>query len=399
MANKVPSKPFFHPILLTVVEEKIAVVFLLVVIIASAFTARAFFNFKQQTESTKRQLEQQLAASQKQVQDLQSVDQTKRNNDLESQIKNLQDANTKLSLVYSSLADLRDGKGNLSPLDSLFAQALSLIGKRDYDQAIAQTASLQTKITAEAAKLAAASATSTANVPVVNSAPSSGYKRQQVQTSAGTFLVDIIAADLGSTRVIIDTASDSTCANNCPALPLATYAARSGAFAGINGTYFCPETYPECADKKNAFDQLVMNKNKVYFNSDNNVYSQVPIAIFSGESATYKAHAQDWGRDTGVDGVISNHPPLLLGGQILASTSDPKLTGKGYRGFLGHKGSQVFIGFVRNASFGEAATVLKTLGMDDALNLDAGGSTALWSGGYKLGPGRNIPNVVLFVRK
>ena len=42
---------------------------------------------------------------------------------------------------------------------------------------------------------------------------------------------------------------------------------------------------------------------------------------------------------------------------------------------------------------------MKALGMDNALNLDSGGSTALWSGGYKAGPGRNIPNAVLFVRK
>ena len=27
------------------------------------------------------------------------------------------------------------------------------------------------------------------------------------------------------------------------------------------------------------------------------------------------------------------------------------------------------------------------------------GSTALWSGGYKVGPGRNIPNAILFVNK
>lgn len=31
--------------------------------------------------------------------------------------------------------------------------------------------------------------------------------------------------------------------------------------------------------------------------------------------------------------------------------------------------------------------------------LDNGGSTALWSGGYKVGPGRNLPNVILFVSK
>ena len=48
---------------------------------------------------------------------------------------------------------------------------------------------------------------------------------------------------------------------------------------------------------------------------------------------------------------------------------------------------------------GESAKVLKALSIDQALNLDEGGSTALWSGGYKADPGRNIPNAVLFVKR
>ncbi|HSX40150.1 MAG TPA: phosphodiester glycosidase family protein [Candidatus Saccharimonadales bacterium] len=47
----------------------------------------------------------------------------------------------------------------------------------------------------------------------------------------------------------------------------------------------------------------------------------------------------------------------------------------------------------------DAAHVLKTLGLENALNLDEGGSSALWFGGYKVGPGRNIPNAVLFLKK
>ena len=39
------------------------------------------------------------------------------------------------------------------------------------------------------------------------------------------------------------------------------------------------------------------------------------------------------------------------------------------------------------------------MGVQNALNLDSGGSTALWSGGYKVGPGRNIANAVLLVGK
>ena len=92
--------------------------------------------------------------------------------------------------------------------------------------------------------------------------------------------MEIIAADLHATRVIVDTASDGDCSNNCPVLPLVDYVSRSSAYAGINGTFFCPTEYPSCAGKTNSFDTLLMNKNKVYFNSANNVYSTVPAAIF-----------------------------------------------------------------------------------------------------------------------
>ena len=59
----------------------------------------------------------------------------------------------------------------------------------------------------------------------------------------------------------------------------------------------------------------------------------------------------------------------------------------------------VYIGIVRGASVGEAALVLKEMGIKNAINLDSGGSSALWFGGYKAGPGRNIPNAILFVKK
>jgi hypothetical protein len=143
-----------------------------------------------------------------------------------------------------------------------------------------------------------------------------------------------------------------------------------------------------------------MNKNKVYFNSDNNVYSNVPAVIFLGGSIRFVGRSLEWGRDTGVDGVIANQPLLLSGGNIaFGGDGDPKKGSKGSRSFVGNKGNTVYIGVVHNATVAEVAHVLKTLGLENALNLDSGGSTALWSGGYKVGPGRNIPNAIVFIKK
>lgn len=352
-----------------------------------------------QTVSTLTDVQAQLASTSSTLAQVQSEDQRTRNNELEKNLKNTTETFQSVLKLYESMIDFREGKGKGLPMDKTFSAILADLSKTSYSSASSKIAQLNKDIAAEVAKAAAANVP--ANVPVSNSAPGSGYSRQSVQTSIGTFVVDIVAADLTSTKVVIDTASESTCTNNCPVLPLATYVARSGAYAGVNGSYFCPESYPSCAGKTNSFDLLVMNKNKAYFNSDNNVYSQNPVAIFSNGSARFLSHAQDWGRDTGVDAVISNFPLLLINGQNqFGGNDDPKMGSKGSRAFVGAKGNKAYIGVVRNVTVAEMAKVLQTLGLDHAMNLDSGGSTALWAnGGYKAGPGRSLPNVVLFVKR
>jgi hypothetical protein len=253
----------------------------------------------------------------------------------------------------------------------------------------------EVKIAAAAAQPIPAAVTESSVPP-----PSGDYSRQKVVTDAGDFLVDIVAGDLSSTRVIVDTASDSTCFDNCPILPLATYVNRSGAYAGINGSYFCPATYPTCVGKTNSFDLLLMNVNKVWFNSDNNVYSNNPGVVFEGSRANFVGSVSSVGRDTGIDSMISNYPLLMHSGNItFGGDDDPKKGSIGNRSFVARKGNVVYIGVVRSATVAQSARVMRAMGMDDALNLDDGGSTALWAGGYKVGPGRDLPNVILFVRK
>lgn len=242
---------------------------------------------------------------------------------------------------------------------------------------------------------------SVAPVTINNAPPGAGYSRQSVSAEGKVYTVDIIAADLVSTRIIVDTASDSDCSNNCPVLSLGDYVSRNGAYAGINGAYFCPAEYPSCADKTNSFDTLLMNKNKTYFNSNNNTYSTVPAVIFGSGYIRFVTQSLEWGRDTSIDSMIANYPMLVTGSNIsfTESPNEPKFNGAASRTFVGNIGNTVYIGIVRGASMGESAKALKAMGMENALNLDQGGSTALWSGGYKAGPGRGLPNAILFVKR
>ena len=331
--------------------------------------------------------------------DLKSQDQYLINQELQKKVKNVETEYNQTVVTYESLLELKGKTKDTEKFDKAFALTLRQLSELNYTSASATLSQLKKDIAAKEQELITAF-TIPENVQEKNTPPGSGFSRQKVSIDLGSYLVDIISADLSSTKVIVDTASDGTCTHDCPVLSLGDYASRSGAYAGINGSYFCPASYPSCAGKTNSFDTLLMNKNKTYFNSDNNVYSSVPVAAFGSGWARFMGRSSDWGRDTGVDGVIANQPLLVSGGNVaFGGDGDPKKGSKGSRSFVGASGSTIYIGVVHNATVAEVAHVLKAMGIQDALNLDSGGSTALWNGGYKVGPGRNIPNAILFVKK
>ena len=347
-------------------------------------------------------LESKLKDTSVKLNELKNQDQYKINAGLKENIKNIETSYKDAVKLYERILDLKAQKQDTKDLDKEFAKSLNYLSDLNYSSASAsmKVLSLDIKKKEDALSESLAKVSIPQNITQSNTPPSGGFSVQSVSTDNGNFTVYIVAADLNSTRVIVDTASNGDCSNNCPALPLSDYVSRSGAYAGINGSYFCPAEYPSCAGKTNSFDLLVMNKNKVYFNSSNNVYSTNPAVIFSGNSARFVGQALEWGRDTGVDSVLSNYPLLVSGGNIAyTGGGDTKYAPKGPRTFIAVKGNMAYMGVVLNASMADSAKVLRVLGMENALNLDQGGSTALWSSGYKLGPGRNIPNALLFVRK
>ncbi len=393
------------PVYFSKIRSKSELLFFAVVLIAIGTISLYFLSASKNTvkdlSSKNSDLQTKISKISSEFEKLKSEDQYKINQDLKNKVKNTEDAYRSSLVIYNRIADLRAQSVKTVNLDKQFAEILDNLSKLNYSSASANLKVLVLSVEKEESSLKAIAGSvgqqttaQLANIAVNNSAPGSGYSQQKVSTPNGEFLVSLVAADLNSTRVIVDTASDGDCRDNCPALPLATYVARSGGFAGINGSYFCPPDYPSCAGKVNSFDTLLMNKNKVYFNSDNNVYSTIPLVFFTGNTMGVRGRSSDWGRDTGVDSVIAMQTLLVSGGNPTGAGG-----GKGARTFIGTKGSMVYIGIVYGASFSDAGTVLKTMGIDNALGLDQGGSTALWYGGYKAGPGRNLPNAIVLVRK
>lgn len=343
-----------------------------------------------------------LNTAKKELNEIKNQDQLKINEQLKKDIKATNDSFGKTLKAYERMLDIKAQKQDTKDLDKSYAQIVKYLADLNYSSGSALLTQLNSDIDKKYSAIAAAQTSTTSNqtASVSNTPPGNGYSFQAVKTDSGTFNVAIIAADLNSTRVIMDTASDSDCGNNCPVMSLGDYAARSGAYAGINGPFFCPAEYPTCAGKTNSFDTLLMNKNKHYFNSDNNKYSTVPLVYFTGNTMGVRGQTLEWGRDTGVDSVVANFPLYVSGGQnAFGGSGDAKLNNVGPRTFVANKGNFAYIGIIYSATSDQAAKVLKALGFDNALGLDQGGSTALWFSGYKAGPGRNLPSALLFVRK
>ncbi len=382
----------------------------IIAVAVSSYLSFYFYSDSQNAQQIAATMQQNLVAtnqkvteSSKRITELESRDEFKINKTLEDEVDNINRTYTNSINLYEKIVDLKSQKQDTTKHDTLYAKIVKLLSDKNYASASATITDLDKTVKETEDKLATTktAAPSTENLTQSNTPPNSGFSVQAVSVDGQTYRVAIIAGDLNSTKVVVDTASESDCRDNCPTLSLSDYVSRNGAWAGINGTYFCPGDYPSCAGKTNSFDTLLMNKNKKYFNSDNNVYSTIPAAIFSSGSARFVSQSLEWGRDTGVDSVIANYPLLVAGNNInfTEAPNEPKFGGKAARTFIAHKGNLVYIGIVYGASMGESAKVLHAMGMNAALNLDQGGSTALWHGGYKAGPGRGLPNAVLFVKR
>jgi exopolysaccharide biosynthesis protein len=251
----------------------------------------------------------------------------------------------------------------------------------------------------EADKLAAAKALAAVPAPVA--AQSNGgvtYERKVVNTAIGAFTADILTVDMNRVKVKTFTGNDSDCVSNCVVKPLAAYVSENGGIAGINGTYFCPPDYAQCAGVTNSFNTLVLDyKSKHYLNSAQNQYSVNPLISFYPDGAHFYTQALGFGRDTSAYGVISNHPTLVHNGGVATQVNlDAKSSGKGLRGGIGFRDKTLWAVVTRNATVPESGYVFTALGAVYAMNLDGGGSAAMYFGGYKVGPGRQLPNAIVF---
>ncbi len=238
---------------------------------------------------------------------------------------------------------------------------------------------------------------------------------RSIVTSRGTFTVRQLALTASSLsyKIMTDTGNSSDCDNNCAVYSLGQYVLRRNGSAGIHGTYFCPQDYASCAGQVNSYFYPVFNSfNKVMINQDRVKFTHNPMIVFDTNNTPH--YLQDTAdldtiseyeqrNNITIQAAISSGPAMIEAGNNVLNTGaldSKQATVKSYRGALGWKGLDVYLFVVASATVTDSAAVADAMGLEYAINLDGGGSTALYNdGSYIVGPGRGLPNAIVVVPK
>ena len=233
-----------------------------------------------------------------------------------------------------------------------------------------------------------------------------GHSVLSVPTARGTFTVNLIKERLSQVTVRTVSANSAYCPNACPVQPLEQYITENGAYAGMNGTYLCPPDYAACAGKVNSYDYAFYNSNLRKWINQPALVGQNGLVTFNGSTATFYRRAYVYAQSptlsvAPITAGLTMFMLLMQNGGIVDNEAEQqdyqKL--KGTKGSIGVDATYIYLALVSNANVTDSAYVLQALGVRDALNLDGGGTSAMYIGGaYKVGPGRLLPNAVLLTK-
>jgi hypothetical protein len=239
--------------------------------------------------------------------------------------------------------------------------------------------------------------------PVV--ATATGYSFVTVTVAQGTFGVHVIKEPLADVTVKTVTANVEDCRRDCPAKTLADFVTEHGAYAAMNGTYLCPPDYADCTTKVNSFEYAVYNTGLRKWINLPSLLTQNGLVTFTGKTPTFYRRSAVYARQrlslAPITAGLTMYPLLLEAGDVVNSDAEqsPAQKQRSMKGAIGSDGTFLFLCLIANVTVAESADVLQALGVRDALNLDGGGTSAMWFGGaYRVGPGRLLPNAIVLTR-
>jgi hypothetical protein len=226
----------------------------------------------------------------------------------------------------------------------------------------------------------------------------------------GSFPLDVITLRRDAYRMITDVAETSECDDDCAAQSLSAYVNEHNAFAGMHGTYFCPPDYVSCQQQSNTFLPPVYDTaSGDMFNDFSLRLHDRPLIAEDRDGELYYFHRTDeFGSsvndfedtfDTTLQAAIGNWPSLVENGTVIVDSEpqEPSFALKATRGAIGWDDDVIYLVVASSATVTDMAYILQGLGAEYAMNLDGGGSASLYvNGSYLAGPGRLLPNAIVF---
>jgi len=250
--------------------------------------------------------------------------------------------------------------------------------------------------------------------PTFDSSGGASYALQSVVTAVGTFDTHVMKLDRERYQMETLVDEDADCDNNCAVKNLAAYAADAGAQYGIHGTYFCPADYASCSSEVNTFNGPLYDSLSGYMHNPEDIFFHLAPMIAESEDGqlVYYPQAPQFGsaasfaftHSSSLHAAIANYPGLINNGAVIVE-SEGRLeeimrTNRRPRGAIGWNSDQYILAIATDATVVELAYIMHALDAQYAMNLDGGGSIALYyEGQYMVGPGRPLPNAVVFTER
>nr|MDD3719984.1 phosphodiester glycosidase family protein [Candidatus Gracilibacteria bacterium] len=171
----------------------------------------------------------------------------------------------------------------------------------------------------------------------------------------------------------------------------------------VNGIYFCPKDYSECNGKDFTINERYINGKKIAKYDDTG--ERVVFALDKNNKPfLFQTNNINPDKEEEIYNGVANFPLILKDGKNMiehywdVGLIDTKMMVKMNRNFIctDKEKRYLYFGYVYNIELNYLHSVLTKIGCYDAINLDAGKSSAMiYNSRYIVGPGRNILDALI----
>ncbi|NDK08357.1 hypothetical protein EOM39_03875 [Candidatus Gracilibacteria bacterium] len=182
---------------------------------------------------------------------------------------------------------------------------------------------------------------------------------------------------------------------------------KENGISAVNGVYFCPADYSACKGKNTTINERYIDGKK-YAGYDDTGDRVVFALDKDSKPFLFQTNKINSDKETEIYTGLGNFPLILQDGKNVIEyyreqgLIDKKMKASMSRNFIcsDKEGNNIYFGYVYDVILDHLHAVLTELGCYNAVNLDAGASSAMmYNSRYIIGPGRNILDALIIERK